>query len=102
MADNNAELQSVVGHLYVRLRRDCARVIDALWAARNAEYAAEILKVARTVRDPEMDKLTARYEELMFGTRRPAAHAPSPAASTPSDAELDGLSNTGRYRQSLR
>ena len=99
MADNNVELQSVVGHLYVRLRRDCSRVIDAIWAARNAEYAMEILKVARGVTDPEMEKLATRYEELMFGTARRTA---PPPAATSVPVEPDTAPVPGRYRGSLR
>ena len=105
MADNE-QLTSLATHLYVRLRRDGGRVIDVIWLMRNQEYAREILRLARSIPEPELEKLTDRIEELIFGTRgagapRPAAAAPAPSAE-PTEAQLSSLSATGRYKGGLR
>jgi hypothetical protein len=71
----------------VLLRRKSGRVIDTVWMARNADYAVEVLRIARTQPDADIVRLADRFEALMFGVERPAdnAHAFSgdtPAAST--------------------
>jgi len=51
-------------HFYVSLRRHLNRVIDAVWMAENAEYAAEVLRLARGHGHPELQTLADRYEAL--------------------------------------
>ena len=104
------QLSSLATHLYVRLRRDGGRVIDVIWLMRNQDYAREILRVARGIPEPELEKLCDRIEELMFGGGKPAT-APRPAPTpAPRAAGLQStepvteaqLSATGRYRGGLR
>ena len=107
--NESEQLSSLATHLYVRLRRDGGRVIDVIWLMRNQEYAREILRVARGIPEPELEKLCDRIEDLMFGGGRPAAPKPAPAAA-PRAAGLQStepmteaqLSATGRYRGGLR
>ena len=97
------QLTSLATHLYVRLRRDGGRVIDVIWMMKNPEYAREILKIARGIPEPELEKLTDKIEDLMFGTQR-AAGKPAPAAAAPSPEPMTEaqLSATGRYKGGLR
>lgn len=58
---------ATAAHLYVLMRRKCGRVIDTVWMARDAEYALEVLRVAREQSDPDIARLADRFEVLMFG-----------------------------------
>ncbi len=84
---SESEKFSLATHLYVRLRRTANRVIDAVWMARNDEYAREILGLARSFDDPELLSLVERFENLMPGGTPPRAPAPSrPSAPAPRDS----------------
>ena len=48
MAGEMEQLFSVVGRVYVILRRETNRMIDVEWAIANAEYAREVIRLART------------------------------------------------------
>ncbi|MFT4047318.1 MAG: hypothetical protein QM661_11565 [Solimonas sp.] len=64
--------------LYVRMRAGGGRVIDAVWMTQNVDYAREVLRIAHTHADGEVQRLAARFEEVVFGT---GARAPAwPAA----------------------
>ncbi|MDB5985540.1 MAG: hypothetical protein JWR16_593 [Nevskia sp.] len=80
---SEAEKFSLATHLYVRLRRTANRVIDAVWMARNDEYAREILELARSFNEPELLSLVQRFEALLPGG--PAART-TPAPSKPAAA----------------
>lgn len=43
-----SEKLAIAAHLHVLLRRKAGRVTDTEWMAVNADYAAEILRVARS------------------------------------------------------
>ncbi len=58
-------LMAVASRLHVFLRRKTNRLTDILWMTANADYAREVLRLVRAERDPEMDTLAARFEELM-------------------------------------
>lgn len=99
------QLTSLATHLYVRLRRDGGRVIDVIWLMKNQEYAREVLKLARSIPEPELEKLTDRIEELMFGKGAAARPAPAPQRPQVPSAEPmteAQLSATGRYKGGLR
>lgn len=68
----------LASHLYVKLRRSHARVVDVAWMAQNDEYAREILRIARESPDPDVAKIVERFEE-MLGIKR-VAPAPAPVA----------------------
>jgi hypothetical protein len=44
----NSEKIAIAAHLHVLLRRKTGRVTDTEWMASNADYAAEIVRFART------------------------------------------------------
>jgi hypothetical protein len=53
--------------LYVRMRAGGGRVIDAVWMTQNVEYAREVLRMAHAHADGEVQRLAARFEEVVFG-----------------------------------
>lgn len=65
-------------HFYVSLRRHLNRVIDAVWMAENAEYAAEVLRLARGHGHAELEVLADRYEALSGGAPIKASAPPPP------------------------
>lgn len=88
----DSERLAIAAHLHVLLRRKAGRVTDMEWMARNVEYAAEIIRFARSraLEDnvPELAELAARLEQAMFPASRsmgggPAASSPSAAAAQP-------------------
>lgn len=105
---DSEQLSSLATHLYVRLRRDGGRVIDVIWLMRNQEYAREILKLARSIGEPELDKLGEKIEELMFGANRvpmakPVPPPPRPITQGTPEAMTEAqASATGRYKGGLR
>jgi hypothetical protein len=91
-----SEKLTVATRLYVRLRHNVGRISDAVWMSTNAEYAREIIRLARSHPDAELNKLADRFEELMFGIVRRAA---SPV-ETDEDVDLGNVSL--RYTGALR
>jgi hypothetical protein len=102
MADID-KLSAIATHLYVRLRRDGGRVIDAIWMTQNQDYAVEVLRLARAIPDQEVARLIERYEELMFG-KAPAAAPPARGNTSRDETEEPERPNpnAGRYRGALR
>ena len=95
---SETEMLGISTHLYVRLRKCANRVIDVVWMQRNPEYAREILQVARTVRDPEIQSLADRLEELITGARSARSAKPvPPSALLPLQPDV-----ASRYRGALR
>lgn len=101
----------IATHIYTRLRRVSSRTIDVIWMVHNAEYAHEVLKLARASQDAETLRLAERFEQLVFGTapavtlartgvftKAPVA-APAKAASV--ELESDGGGDQ-RYIGALR
>ncbi|WP_028081487.1 hypothetical protein [Solimonas soli] len=78
MTENEA--LTVATRLYVRMRTGGGRVIDAVWMTQNVEYAREVLRLAYTHPDGEVQRLAARFEEVVFGS--PARPALAVAASS--------------------
>lgn len=105
MTDTDNKLSAIATHLYVRLRRDGGRVIDAIWMVHNREYAVEVLRIARSMPDDEVARLADRYEEIMFGLapRTPDRSQPVTRADGGREQETPVNPNvSGRYRGSLR
>jgi hypothetical protein len=61
--------------LFTKLRRSVGRTIDVVWMLRDAAYAQEVLRLARAVKDAELDHLAERFESV--------AAVPSPAVPPP-------------------
>jgi len=55
---------SLAGRMHVSLRREINRIIDVEWFCSNAAYAREVIKLARSTRSEELDKLAGRMEEV--------------------------------------
>ncbi len=63
MAGEMEQLFSVVGRVYVMLRRETNRMIDVEWTITNAEYAREVIRLARTTGVDELIELANRIED---------------------------------------
>jgi len=63
MAGEMEQLFSVVGRVYVMLRRETNRMIDVEWAITNADYAREVIELARTTGVDELIELADRIED---------------------------------------
>ncbi|MET4575739.1 hypothetical protein [Ottowia thiooxydans] len=90
---------AIAAHMHVTLRRKTGRVTDTEWMAKNAEYAAEIVRYARArAREdglPELGELADRLEQAMF----PKPPAPAPAAAAAASEERSLLARyVGRLR----
>lgn len=105
MTDTDNKLSAIATHLYVRLRRDGGRVIDAIWMVQNREYAVEVLRLARSMPDDEVSRLADRYEEILFGLAPRNPDRSQPVTRSDREHEPDAPVNpnvAGRYRGSLR
>jgi hypothetical protein len=60
----NPEFFSLASQLYVRMRR-YGRVVDAVYMAKNQDYAREILQLAVREADVEILKIVLRFETLL-------------------------------------
>ncbi len=111
MADS--ETLALASRLYVRLRQSAGRVIDAVWMTQNADYAREILRLARVNGDAELTRMADRLEALMAELLAPPPPPPqrsfnpgatgsfkSPPAEATETAEAPAPGN--RYVFSLR
>ncbi|MFO1391017.1 MAG: hypothetical protein U1E94_02195 [Agitococcus sp.] len=58
------EFFSLASQLYVQMRRS-GRVVDAVYMAKNQEYAREILQLASRETNPEIMAIVARFETLL-------------------------------------
>ena len=81
----HSEKLAIAAHLHVLLRRKSGRVTDTEWMASNAEYAAEIVRFARTksIEEGQADLAdwAAKLEAVMTVTK-----PPSPAATQHKEA----------------
>lgn len=62
----SSEAIALAAHLHVLLRRKIGRVTDTEWMAQNADYAKEVLRVARAENDPDLNQWADRFEAVMF------------------------------------
>ncbi|MDD4887897.1 MAG: hypothetical protein PHO64_13415 [Thiomonas sp.] len=62
----SSEAVALAAHLHVLLRRKIGRVTDTEWMAQNADYAREVLRVARAEHDADLDQWADRFEAVMF------------------------------------
>jgi hypothetical protein len=60
----NPEFFSLASQLYVRMRR-YGRVVDAVYMAKNHDYAREILQLAGREADVEILKIIVRFEAIV-------------------------------------
>ena len=63
----NNELFTLATQLYVRLRRETGRVVDAVYMAQNDAYAHEIMHLAASVEDRELKNLAEKLNKILNG-----------------------------------
>lgn len=63
MAGEMEQLFAVVGRVYVMLRRETNRMIDVEWTIVNADYAREVISLARNTEVVELAELADRIED---------------------------------------
>jgi hypothetical protein len=112
----NSQKIAIAAHLHVLLRRKTGRITDTEWLAKDAAYAAEIVRFARAsaLEDGHAD-LAAwadKLEAAMLGTALPARPsktvAQSPAQVDPQGerdlaSTLPGIAGTAlRYVRGIR
>lgn len=61
----NPEFFKLASQLYVKLRRNPGRVIDAVYMVQNQHYAHEILVLASQQHDAEMNELVSRIQAFL-------------------------------------
>lgn len=71
---SDTELFTLASQFYVRLRRITGRVVDAVYIVQNEAYAREIIQLARTERDMELQIMASRLEDILGGP----IHTPAP------------------------
>lgn len=82
-----SEKFAIAAHLHVLLRRVNGRVTDVEWMIRSAEYAREVIRVARTEQHADLHKLADKLEAaLNVGAR---AAAPAAAQKRPAFAHTE-------------
>ncbi|MFM2408087.1 MAG: hypothetical protein RL358_829 [Pseudomonadota bacterium] len=87
MAINDEELFSVLGLIYVLLRRETHRMIDVEWATVSTDYALEIIHLARDTKNPELHSLAARLEGIHPLIKRPQRVIPPAPPEPPTEAK---------------
>ncbi len=82
-----SEKFAIAAHLHVLLRRVNGRVTDVEWMIRSADYAREVIRVARTEQHADLRKLADKLEAaLNVGAR---AAVPTAAARRPAFAHSE-------------
>lgn len=92
---SDTELFTLASQFYVRLRRITGRVVDAVYIVQNEAYAREIIQLARTERDMELQIMASRLEELIGGSihnisvpKVPVAVVPEPVKPAPTAVNI--------------
>ena len=76
----DSEKLAIAAHLHVALRRKTGRVTDTEWIVRSAEYAREVIRLARAEADqPELHDWALKLERALF---------PVPAQAVPPQVAL--------------
>ena len=64
MAGDKERLFSLAGRVYVLLRRQTNRMIDVEWVITNADYAREVVSLARGTGIAELVEMAEHIEEI--------------------------------------
>lgn len=88
MTENEALLLAT--RLYVRMRANGGRVIDAVWMTQDASYAREVLRLAYAHADEEVHRLADRFVETSGAvpSAKPQARPAAAATAEPSGASV--------------
>jgi hypothetical protein len=96
---SSSEAVALAAHLHVLLRRKTGRVTDTEWMAQNADYAREVLRIARAEGDADLAHWADRFEAVMF----PAPPAGAAAGAPPQgERPASGLAAASTYVGRLR
>lgn len=110
----NSQKIALAAHLHVLLRRKTGRITDTEWMAKDAAYASEIIRFARSSADQDghtdLAEWADKLEAAMFGTKPAVAvnkPVPRPAAvpefTDSVQEEAPGVSGTAlRYVRGIR
>jgi len=94
-----SEKFAIAAHLHVVLRRINGRVTDVEWMIKSADYAREVIRVARTESHPDLhklaDKLEAALQPPVPAQRVAKAPAPSTQAAQPAFAPSESGASSG-------
>lgn len=82
----NPEFFSLASQLYVRMRR-YGRVVDAVYMAKNHDYAREILQLAGREADVEILKIVVRFEALL-AHEYPSVEEPTPTKAVEPEEQV--------------
>lgn len=93
MAGEIEQLFAVTGRVCVMLRRETNRMVDVEWAITNAQYAREVVRLARVTNAAELIELADRIE---------ATHPLLPRVKKVEVALPTVLHDSSKYVQSLR
>jgi hypothetical protein len=74
--------------LFVLVKHHTRQTFDLTWAIKNGDYAREVLKLARSVPDAELQQVADRFEQAMFGRVR-ATPGPAPVSGSAPAPEPD-------------
>ncbi|MGE0073218.1 MAG: hypothetical protein AB7S55_09195 [Thiomonas sp.] len=95
----SSEAVALAAHLHVLLRRKTGRVTDTEWMAQNAEYAREVLRIARAEGDADLAQWADRFEAVMFPASTAATVTAATAQASPSPAmPVSASAYVGRLR----
>ncbi|QNM97330.1 hypothetical protein [Chitinimonas koreensis] len=70
------ELLALAAHLHVMIRRKIGRITDPEWMVSNAEYAREVIRLARTEPAAELAEAVNRFEQALFAEPRQTVRKP--------------------------
>lgn len=111
----NSQKIAIAAHLHVLLRRKAGRITDTEWLAKDASYAREIIRFARSSAEQDghadLAEWAEKLEGAMFGTKpgtapaKPAAQAVTApeAADSVVPEEAQGFRGTAlRYVRGIR
>lgn len=97
---NDGDKLALSTRMYVRLRHCTGRLTDAMWMANNAEYAREVLRLARSSGDDELRHMADRFEEVVLGVRPKPQQQPVYVEESFPDTPVPALA--GKYTGTLR
>jgi hypothetical protein len=64
---------SIATRLYVVMRQKMSRITDIQWMLVNADYAAEVIRIARTHTGSELAELADKFEMVLAAQKQPAS-----------------------------
>lgn len=88
----DSEKFAIAAHLHVLLRRINGRVTDVEWMVHSADYAREVIRVARTEDHPDLLKLADKLEAALLPPAPKSERRPLPQTTASGEASDFGAS----------